>query len=355
MTPAEIRAIADAKAARKPTTAQHGGVLDQVSRFFTRSSAAARPAVADAGAPHHPAADRRPRALAHRGQRRRRPHGPGDQQGRHRRTTRTGEVSSLTVTCAGGEVPCTIGDMNALPDFFGSFDDLSTVSKSIVFKTFQVIRRETYIYLKDLKAKLQGLTYSYDAKTTPFGGLAGNNVSLSRAPALPDFGNAAADVMATTTMLAGTGGEQGLDASVGADATLGRNACHFPPESWLRWREHHMRARALIASAATTQDLAQKANDAIGHERLRGALPAGLLRRRAPDQQGLRHGGRHGARQRWRRRRSVGMTTPPRSGALQTGHRPQAAYRLPGGAQPARPRGQADSRLPATSLDDRPP
>ena len=143
--------------------------------------------------------------------------------------------------------------MNALPDFFGSFDDLSTVSKSIVFKTFQVIRRETYIYLKELQAKLQGLTYSYDAKADALRRASRGTTSACESAVLPDFGNAAADVMATDhDARTARAASEGLDASIGADATLGRNACHFPPESWLRWREHHMRARALIASAATT-------------------------------------------------------------------------------------------------------
>jgi hypothetical protein len=170
----------------------------------------------------------------------------------------------LTVNCLDGEVPCTIGDMNALPDFFGSYDDLANVSKAIVFRTFQVIRRETYIYLKELEAKLLGGSYSFDRKADAFGGIEDNAVSL-QSGALPGFGNAAMDVIQTTSMLKGEGGgEVGTDEAIAADATLGRNACHFPPESWLRWRSYHMRARALIASAANLPDLQLKANQAIG-------------------------------------------------------------------------------------------
>ncbi len=171
----------------------------------------------------------------------------------------------LTVNCLDGEVPCTIGDMNALPDFFGSYDDLQTVSKAIVFRTFQVIRRETYIYLKELEAKLLGGSYSFDRKADAFGGIEDNAVSLeSPVPLTPGFVNAAGDVMQTVTMLKGQNGETGTPDAIAADATLGRNACHFPPESWLRWRAYHLRARNLIGSAADLQDLQVKANEAIG-------------------------------------------------------------------------------------------
>jgi hypothetical protein len=70
--------------------------------------------------------------------------------------------------------------------------------------------------------------------------------------------------MESTKMTKGGAGETGVGEAIAADATLGRNACHFPPESWLRWREHHTRARALIASSTTLPQLAQNANEAIG-------------------------------------------------------------------------------------------
>ena len=76
----------------------------------------------------------------------------------------------VTVACRDGELVCTVGELNALPDFFGSFDDLKVVDRSVAFKTFQVIRRETYIYLKQLEAQLLGRKYSYNTKTEAFTG-----------------------------------------------------------------------------------------------------------------------------------------------------------------------------------------
>lgn len=167
----------------------------------------------------------------------------------------------VTVRCRDGELVCTVGELNALPDFFGSFDDIARVDRSILFKTMQVIRRESYVYLKGLEAQMQNRSYSYDKKGEAFTGIEDNNVSL---PAhLPDVANNAIDVLQTASMLKSGNGEVGLDTSIGAEATLGRNACHFPPESWLRWRDHHQRARALVASATSLNDLADKGNEAI--------------------------------------------------------------------------------------------
>ena len=108
----------------------------------------------------------------------------------------------VTVACRDGELVCTVGELNALPDFFGSFDDLKAVDRSVAFKTFQVIRRETYIYLKQLEAQLLGRKYSYNTKTEAFTGIEKNNVSLPNA-ALPKFGDDIADVMESTTMTKG--------------------------------------------------------------------------------------------------------------------------------------------------------
>ena len=168
----------------------------------------------------------------------------------------------VTVTCHDGELVCTVGELNALPDFFGSFDDLGRVDRSVVFKTLQVIRREAYMYLKTIEAGLTGASYEYDAKGESFSGLEGNSISVDGVG--PKAANDLADFKATETMLAGGDGELGLDESIGAAATLGRNACHFPPESWLRWREHHTKARALIDAATTLDQLGPAANTAIG-------------------------------------------------------------------------------------------
>lgn len=186
----------------------------------------------------------------------------------------------VSIPCRDGSVVCTVGDLNAIPDFFGSIDDLKLIDRSIVFKTLQVIRRESYMYLKGLEAQLQGKKYSYDAKKEGFSGLAGNKISIAGIgpKATDDLG----DLWETEAMIKGNDKEQGLDDSIGASATLGRNACHFPPESWLRWREHHTKARNLIASATDQDSLNRLANEAIatnafGEHYLQDSFAAGHL------------------------------------------------------------------------------
>jgi hypothetical protein len=186
----------------------------------------------------------------------------------------------VSVQCRDGAVVCTLGDLNAIPDFFGSIDDLKLIDRSIVFKTLQVIRRESYMYLKGLEAQLQGKKYSYDAEKEGFSGLAGNKISIAGVgpKATDDLG----DLWETEKMIKGGKGETGLDDSIGAAATLGRNACHFPPESWLRWREHHTKARTLIASATDQDSLNRLANEAIatnafGEHYLQDSYAAGHL------------------------------------------------------------------------------
>lgn len=168
----------------------------------------------------------------------------------------------VTVQCLDGEIACTVGELNAIPDFFGSYDDLAKVDRTVVFRTLQVIRRESYMYLKSLEAQLQGKKYSYDKKKEGFSGLAGNNISV---PGIgPKATDDVADLLDTESMLKGKKGEVGTDEGSSATATLGRNACHFPPESWLRWREFHTQARSLIDSASRSEQLGGLANKAIG-------------------------------------------------------------------------------------------
>ena len=249
----------------------------------------------------------------------------------------------VTVPCRDGEIVCTVGELNAIPDFFGSYDDMARVDRSIVFKTLQVIRRESYMYLKGLEAQLQGKKYAYDTKTEGFAGLEGNNISIAGLG--PKAADDVGDLWATESMLKGTGTEVGLDDATGASATLGRNACHFPPESWLRWREHHNQARNLIAGATTVAALGAVANRAIGlnafgEHYLQDSFASGhLINKGFVMALALEH-------------RLTDKLTPAKVQEIQTATAHAGAYALPGDAKAkldARAGGQAE---PQNSLDD---
>ncbi len=66
-----------------------------------------------------------------------------------------------------------------------------------------MIRRETYIYLKELEAKLLGRNYSYNTKTEAFAGIEKNNVSLPRARPCRSSATPPPTSWQTTTMLKG--------------------------------------------------------------------------------------------------------------------------------------------------------
>src|SRR5262249_34418284 len=144
----------------------------------------------------------------------------------------------------------TIGDMNALPDFFGSLDDAKSVSKSVLQATLQVVRREAYMSLETMRMKLAGeydfgmdKRLEFGRSTVGYGAWKGAEGATAEV-----WGGtgpeALANIAATERLTRGeTTGGTGRGEDTSYKATLARNACHFPPESWLRWKEHHEKAR----------------------------------------------------------------------------------------------------------------
>ncbi|MGV1005336.1 MAG: hypothetical protein ACOYEV_11355 [Candidatus Nanopelagicales bacterium] len=55
----------------------------------------------------------------------------------------------------------TVGDINALPDFYGTLADAQNVASPVLQATLQVIRREAYMTLENIRMKLAG---EYDFK-----------------------------------------------------------------------------------------------------------------------------------------------------------------------------------------------
>lgn len=192
----------------------------------------------------------------------------------------------VLIHAANGDVPASIGDLNALPDFVGNLEDLRAARMSVVFRILQVIRREAYIGLMKMKTGFLGKEYKFDtsAKKNDFFGIEGMASGTPRA--LGDMRDVGDFDRITQGKTAGgekrTGTTQGVSESKGEAAALGRNACHFPPESWLRWKQMHTEARAKIAAATTDQQLTTAANDAValnsfGEHYLQDSYAAGHL------------------------------------------------------------------------------
>jgi hypothetical protein len=195
----------------------------------------------------------------------------------------------VLVECKDGKkVPATVGDMNALPDFYGSIEDVKRLDENVLRATFQVIRRETFIGLEALKARLAGREYKgkeeeFEKTQKGKGTWKGaENVDVNLRPGgflgLGDVTN----IEKTDELTRGkTTGGQGAGFGASYSSALARNACHFPPESWLRWKEYHERARAVIDSA-TTDDVDEKVNEGLvlssfGEHYLQDSFAAGHL------------------------------------------------------------------------------
>ena len=203
----------------------------------------------------------------------------------------------VLVDCKDGKrVPATVGDMNALPDFYGSIEDVRQLDEKVLRATFQVIRRETFVGLQALQARLAGRAYTgkeAEFERTQKGqgtwkGAESVDVNL-RSGGLLGLGDVT-NIDKTDELTRGrTTGGQGAGRGASYSSALARNACHFPPESWLRWKEYHERARVAI-DGATSADIDEKINEGLVLSSFGEALPPGLVRVRSPHQQGLYHG-----------------------------------------------------------------
>ena len=176
----------------------------------------------------------------------------------------------VLVDCKDGKrVPATVGDMNALPDFYGSIEDVRQLDEKVLRATFQVIRRETFVGLQALQARLAGRAYTgkeAEFERTQKGqgtwkGAESVDVNL-RSGGLLGLGDVT-NIDKTDELTRGrTTGGQGAGRGASYSSALARNACHFPPESWLRWKEYHERARVAI-DGATSADIDEKINEGL--------------------------------------------------------------------------------------------
>ncbi|MGH2387303.1 MAG: hypothetical protein ACRDIE_03800 [Chloroflexota bacterium] len=167
----------------------------------------------------------------------------------------------------------TYGEMNTLADLFGSPDEMKASDPGRFHQLLQGIRSQSYFNLLNLYNEVRGTTTrskasplrlvdrargkeSSKASSGAFsGGVGSTGEQLS--PVIGEL-----NLMGITgrgkyrvgeNILPGTGKGE-TDYSAG----LGRNACHFAPESWHAWAQYHTKARVLAQSARTKQVLAEQ-------------------------------------------------------------------------------------------------
>lgn len=135
----------------------------------------------------------------------------------------------------------TYGELNALPDYLAIGQAADDVNGDVLLPILQFIRQQTYNQCQ----KLLG-----GPGSTPF-------ASAVVGPSVPFFSliNKLVESAAVDELTANLG-YRNTDHYL---AVLTRNACHFAPFSWFRWRDYHQTARALAVRAHAAADSTAKA------------------------------------------------------------------------------------------------
>ncbi|MBK8469512.1 MAG: DUF4157 domain-containing protein [Candidatus Phosphoribacter sp.] len=151
------------------------------------------------------------------------------------------------VTLTGSQLPVTYGELNTMADFLTSPEEIDTLSQDILLPILQMVRHQGWEKLNALR-------------THPAGQPDFPSWLMSFCP-----GSVAA-ILETAQLDALTGGlgPGGRDHYKGS---LARNACHFAPYTWSRWRASYAVAAATALEAYRTKDpeLTRKAWVAHGY------------------------------------------------------------------------------------------
>ncbi len=153
---------------------------------------------------------------------------------------------------------CTYGEMNTLGDYYGSVEVLRGAAPKAVWQLLQSVRAETWGFLRSTFGKVSASLTATERQNPVAQQARGdffNEVTLPEA--LGD--NPTTFEGATAFTISAKGGQAellfGIQSTGAQGATnkygtsLGRNACHFVPESWNAWAKNHDDARKLAAKA----------------------------------------------------------------------------------------------------------
>ena len=145
----------------------------------------------------------------------------------------------------------TYGELNTLADFYGSVNELRAADPAKRRNVVQSVRQQSYEQLLKIYEGVAG---------------SGDQEALAENKKMPEFSGAF-----NITGTAGEVGQMAVDKKGGSGttaytATLARNACHFAPESWHSWEDHHHKALQLAIQSHGTEDGNEKrklANQAL--------------------------------------------------------------------------------------------
>ncbi len=183
---------------------------------------------------------------------------------------------AIESTAQGGKpLLVTYGELNTLADFYGSVDELKAADPAKRRNVVQSVRAQSYDKLLEIYKRVGTSAQSKQdiknlGKRPSFGGSFGISGTMDELAQMQKDKKGATD---DTTKY---------------KATLGRNACHFAPESWHSWEDHHHKALALATQSHQAMQAAQhgtksqKLNEALlyngfGDHYLQDSYAAGHL------------------------------------------------------------------------------
>ncbi len=139
-------------------------------------------------------------------------------------------LPARAVRLPGSGVAVTLGELNILPDYFSHPADINAAPAPFMLPLVQAMRAQNHREL----TRLAGRRGPPRRKT--------GTLSYPVARAFPGVREA--------IQIDALGRRCGLPPWERYLSVLGRNACHFAPFSWYRWRSFHLLARRMIAESA---------------------------------------------------------------------------------------------------------
>jgi hypothetical protein len=164
------------------------------------------------------------------------------------------------------------GEMNTLADIFGSPEEMTQTDSKRFHQILQGIRHQTLFNMMNLHKEISGKN-KYVSKLNPLKvgeGFSGSVGGTGRQTGSLGF--------VGERRLMGIGGKGKLAFGENAQpksgeqetsdtSTLGRNACHFAPESWHAWASYHQKAEKLALDAwRATENAAELRDDVQKNE-----------------------------------------------------------------------------------------
>ena len=157
---------------------------------------------------------------------------------------------------------CTYGEMNTLADYFGSVEVFRGADKTHVFQLLQSVREETWGFLSDTFTKVKQSLTQAELASDMWDDF---DDQLTKTVKKPKFKGAMTPRISgkagQVELLTGAQGTGAQGATNEYKPSLGRNACHFVPESWHAWAKNHNEARRLAAKSWDAYLKSEQAKD----------------------------------------------------------------------------------------------